>query len=492
MLLLAPTNSRYPPLRAHQHGRAASSCARPTVAGVAAPFFVSCSSTQPGPKASFRQQQAEPRLHRRRRHGLGGPAELPAAPSACRSWRSATWTPTTSTRPPKLCPAPALYADWRELLQKEGDRIDSVNVAVPDHTHFSDRLQRHSEGQTRLLPEAAVPRRRRGARAHRRRRSRRASSPSSARRSPRPSTTAPASSGCGKAGSARSPTPISARIGRARSKPTASKARVPPSARSRPPSLNWNLWLGTAPVRPYAPDIYHPTKWRAWQDFGTGWSGDIGCHIFDPVWKGLGLHAPLTVWAEVQESWKDSPARRADTWPQGDHIIWTFPGNDKIGGRRAGPGMVRRRILPARAHPQALFGGPEGIPARILDADRHRRLAAHPARRAAAVAAGGQVQQRPAAQAAAAQPLPPFRGRLPGRREDRVALRADRPDDRGHPARHRGHPGAGAEAGMGQPAPESHQLLRSQPLSSNANTARAGTWRSSDQNFRNHFRRYMP
>ena len=48
-------------------------------------------------------------------------------------------------------------------------------------------------------------------------------------------------------------------------------------------------------MRPYAPDIYHPTKWRAWQDFGTGWSGDIGCHIFDAVWKGLGLKAPLTV-----------------------------------------------------------------------------------------------------------------------------------------------------------------------------------------------------
>jgi predicted dehydrogenase len=85
-------------------------------------------------------------------------------------------------------------------------------------------------------------------------------------------------------------------------------------------------------MRPYAPDIYAPTKWRAWQDFGTGWSGDIGCHIFDPVWKGLGLSPALTAWAEVQESWKDSPARRADNWPQGDHIIWTFPGNDHIGG----------------------------------------------------------------------------------------------------------------------------------------------------------------
>jgi predicted dehydrogenase len=95
-----------------------------------------------------------------------------------------------------------------------------------------------------------------------------------------------------------------------------------------PGYLDWDLWTGTAPRREYAPEIYHPTKWRAWQDFGTGWSGDIGCHIFDAVWKGLGLHAPLSVQAEVQASWAASAARRADTWPQGDHITWTFPGNE--------------------------------------------------------------------------------------------------------------------------------------------------------------------
>src|SRR5258706_10567051 len=85
-------------------------------------------------------------------------------------------------------------------------------------------------------------------------------------------------------------------------------------------------------MRPFAPGIYHPTTWRAWQDFGTGWSGDIGCHIFDAVWKGLGLQPPLTVSAEVQESWQNSPERRADNWPQGDHITWTFPANGHIAG----------------------------------------------------------------------------------------------------------------------------------------------------------------
>jgi predicted dehydrogenase len=103
---------------------------------------------------------------------------------------------------------------------------------------------------------------------------------------------------------------------------------VPP-----PANLAWDLWLGTAPERPFAPDIYHPMKWRAWLDFGTGWSGDIGCHIFDAVWKGLDLRAPATVVAEVQKSWEESPERRADNWPQCDHLTWTFPVNRMVEGK---------------------------------------------------------------------------------------------------------------------------------------------------------------
>jgi predicted dehydrogenase len=107
----------------------------------------------------------------------------------------------------------------------------------------------------------------------------------------------------------------------------------PAKGEQAPAHMAWDLWLGNAPTREFAPSIYHPSKWRAWQDFGTGWSGDIGCHIFDAVWKGLDLHAPLSVTAEVQESWKNDKARRADVWPQSDHITWVFPGNEKSGGK---------------------------------------------------------------------------------------------------------------------------------------------------------------
>ena len=51
-----------------------------------------------------------------------------------------------------------------------------------------------------------------------------------------------------------------------------------------PKTLDWDLWLGPAPVRPYHPD-YVPFQWRGWWDFGTGSLGDMGCHIMDtPVW----------------------------------------------------------------------------------------------------------------------------------------------------------------------------------------------------------------
>ena len=53
-------------------------------------------------------------------------------------------------------------------------------------------------------------------------------------------------------------------------------------------SLDWDLWVGVAPMRPYGDwKIYHPWGWRDWQDFGNGALGDFGCHILDPVFTAL-------------------------------------------------------------------------------------------------------------------------------------------------------------------------------------------------------------
>jgi len=84
-----------------------------------------------------------------------------------------------------------------------------------------------------------------------------------------------------------------------------------------PATLNWDLWLGPAPLRPYHP-AYLPFKWRGWWDFGTGALGDIGCHAMDPVFRALKLGAPLSVQAT-------STRVNEETYPLGSMVTCQFP-----------------------------------------------------------------------------------------------------------------------------------------------------------------------
>ena len=70
-----------------------------------------------------------------------------------------------------------------------------------------------------------------------------------------------------------------------------------------PSSLDWDLWIGPAATRPYHP-TYHPGKWRAWWDFGTGSLGDMGCHIIDPLFWALKLKYPTAVEANISRYWE--------------------------------------------------------------------------------------------------------------------------------------------------------------------------------------------
>ena len=63
-----------------------------------------------------------------------------------------------------------------------------------------------------------------------------------------------------------------------------------------PDSLDWDLWLGPAPVRPYH-RCYHPGSWRSWWDFGTGMLGDRGIHTMDSIYWSLKLTHPISVQA---------------------------------------------------------------------------------------------------------------------------------------------------------------------------------------------------
>ncbi len=84
-----------------------------------------------------------------------------------------------------------------------------------------------------------------------------------------------------------------------------------------PASLDWDLWVGPAPMRPYNP-VYLPFKWRGWWDFGTGALGDIGCHAMDPVFRALKLGSPFSLQAS-------STRVNAETFPVGSMVTYQFP-----------------------------------------------------------------------------------------------------------------------------------------------------------------------
>jgi predicted dehydrogenase len=91
----------------------------------------------------------------------------------------------------------------------------------------------------------------------------------------------------------------------------------PQDAPSVPETMDWDLWLGPAPERPYHP-IYAPFRWRGWWDFGTGALGDIGCHSFDPVFRALKLGAPTSVEG-------CSSRVNKDTYPLASTVTYHFP-----------------------------------------------------------------------------------------------------------------------------------------------------------------------
>lgn len=96
----------------------------------------------------------------------------------------------------------------------------------------------------------------------------------------------------------------------------------PAEAPATPDYLDWDLFIGPAPMRPYHP-AYHPFKWRGWWDFGTGALGDIGCHSLDPIFRTLKLKYPLSVQAV-------STLVNKETYPSGSIVRYEFPAREEM------------------------------------------------------------------------------------------------------------------------------------------------------------------
>ena len=111
-----------------------------------------------------------------------------------------------------------------------------------------------------------------------------------------------------------------------------------------PAGLDWNLWLGVAPARPYHPS-YCPFAWRGWKDFGTGAPGDMGIHNAAMPFAALELGAPAS--AEVIET----SGLKPETFPAWSRIKLEFPA-------RAGRGPVKLYWYDGGKKPSAdLLGG---------------------------------------------------------------------------------------------------------------------------------------
>jgi len=215
---------------------------------------------------------------------------------------------------PNRFPGVKIYQDWREMLDKESNNIDSVNVSTPDHMHapmamsaiqlgkhvYCQKPLAHDIYEVRRLEEAAREAgvvTQMGIQIHSTREYRLAVQLIQ-----------------------------DGAIGRIKEVHSWSNKKWgdldPKPNRSDPiPSgFNWDYWLGVAQWRPYIGDgYYHPSNWRKRIDFGTGTFGDMGCHIFDPVFKALALTAPLTVKSE-------GPAPNKDNWSINAIIHYVFPG----------------------------------------------------------------------------------------------------------------------------------------------------------------------
>jgi predicted dehydrogenase len=104
-----------------------------------------------------------------------------------------------------------------------------------------------------------------------------------------------------------------------------------------PPGMNWDLWLGPRPVRPYAlseiknpktgvtetAGTYHPARWRGWQDFGCGALGDMAPHLIDAAFWGLALAGNCTVDIECE-------GVNDQTFPTWSIVTWSFPARPGI------------------------------------------------------------------------------------------------------------------------------------------------------------------
>ena len=189
----------------------------------------------------------------------------------------------------KDAPMAETYSDYREIFEKMGDRIDAAVVSTPDHTHapasmLALNLGKHvycqkplthgvyEARQVRLIAEKKGVATQMGIQIH--------------------------SSNEYRTATKMIQEGIIGKVSEVHAWSNKNWGYDGPAFEGEdavPNGLDWDMWIGTAEMRPYKKGVYHPSNWRKLIDFGTGTLGDMGVHIFDTPFRALELTFPEKV-----------------------------------------------------------------------------------------------------------------------------------------------------------------------------------------------------
>ncbi len=204
------------------------------------------------------------------------------------------------------------FKDWREMYDVQGKDIDGVVIATADHTHaitaahaiamgkhvYVQKPLTHSVYESRLLTNLAAKHQ-----------------------------VATSMGNQGSSGEGVNLTTewiANGEIGEIKKVEAFTDRPIwpqglntPENGQWVPETLDWDLFVGPAQMRPYN-EIYHPWNWRGWWDYGTGALGDMACHILHPVFVGLELGYPT-------HAQGNSTLLLQDCAPTAQSVKLTFP-----------------------------------------------------------------------------------------------------------------------------------------------------------------------
>ena len=240
------------------------------------------------------------------------------------------------------------YYDFRKMLDEMDKQIDAVVISTPDHTHFHPSMKAleqgkhlycekpmaHSVWEVREMTKMAAKMKvatQLGVQRH-------------------TLTNMHRSVELIKAGAIGKVTEVHSWIGGDRG-----MTGMPKDKPAVPSHLKWDLWLGPVAARDYHP-TYCPYGWRFWWDFGTGETGNWGCHILDIPFWALDLKYPSRVTGSGPEVHPQMASKAMTTSfkfaEQGVTLHWYHA--------KDGPEILREKKLSAKGM-NTLFIGSEGM-----------------------------------------------------------------------------------------------------------------------------------